>query len=570
MEKGHNAQRHCRGAECLHQDDKKGRDQIRCCICVIWHHIDCVSVKKNEMDLIWSCFECRNIVPLLKSLHSEITELKCNQQHMTDELSKIAELREEENKLRLKAEEELKIVKFQLTDLASQLNKQNDELREQLGNQKSCIHDPQASSSNNENAGETPPTSSLTDSAPPVPSLLLGTSLLRNINPGKLENWEIIAKGGAKVEKLTQDLNDIPENKRYKEIVVVAGSIDLESKEIAEIAADYQALSVIASAKCEKLSFSSVLPRTDKKYREKAKALNEKLKAVCENDGFNFIDNDPTFLMLNGNTNEAFLVNDGIHLSKMGLDQLLRNCNVLNKGSAFTHVNYPKFEGSNTMLFKGHKHPLSNFYEVSLNIKGRQFRSSEAAYQHAKAEAMGDFNAANKIVNARTALSAMRIAEKIETDAQWLQRKVQVMDSIIQEKVRVCAETRNTLMESGTKEIIEDTSHEFWGRGKDGKGQNKLGKLWMDLRQKLRENPNYLNGNRQAKQPWNRHQPKRWATREQQPRCFQCGEAGHGIHQCKKEGPVSCWSCNLTGHKRKHCNYYARQSRPFRRHYEDY
>ena len=205
--------------------------------------------------------------------------------------------------------------------------------------------------------------------------------------------------------------------------------------------------------------------------------LNEKLKSICETDGFNFIDNGPTFHMLNGHTNEAYLASDGLHLSKRGLDQLLRNCGVLSEGSAFTHVRYPKPEKAGTLLFKGHKHPLSNFYEVSLNVKGKQFRSSEAAYQHAKAEAMGDFNAANKIMKARTALNAMRIAEQIETNERWQQRKVQVMESIIHEKVRVCMETRNTLMGSGTKQIIEDTPNEFWGRGKHGQGQNNLGRL---------------------------------------------------------------------------------------------
>ena len=89
----------------------------------------------------------------------------------------------------------------------------------------------------------------------------------------------------------------------------------------------------------------------------------------------------------------------------------------------------------------------------------------------------------------------MRIASKIQTDERWTRKKRQVMEELIKEKLRVCDKAKKILLDSDSKDIIEDTAHEYWGRGKDGKGQNTLGKIWMKLRDQIRKDPNCLNRN---------------------------------------------------------------------------
>ena len=173
-----------------------------------------------------------------------------------------------------------------------------------------------------------------------MPKLLIGTSLLRNVDPSKLSNWDVIAKGGASIDSLHNEICNLPESKQYSELIIVGGSIDLESKKVEEIVTDYQAL--ISSSNAEKIKVSSVLPRKDKDLKEKTKCLNEQLKSMCEKDGHTFINNDPMFHLMNGNINEAFLVSDGLHLSKHGLDSLLQTCDVIKEGSSFTQTKYPK------------------------------------------------------------------------------------------------------------------------------------------------------------------------------------------------------------------------------------
>ena len=571
-------ERHCRGPECLFKRDRDGRDQVRCNICIIWHHIDCVNVKQEEMVMSWTCYECRDLPKDVKSLQTEIAQLKNNQNTLMDMMSKATKLFEAESELRARAEQELSELRSQMTALSQQLTNQQVDLMKQLTSQ---LQTSQATPPPAPPPGFAP----LPPSAPPIPKLLIGTSILRNVDPNKLDNWEVIAKGGASVDKLHNEINNLAENKTYGEMMIVGGSIDVESKETREIISDYQALAVSASSKTDSIKISSILPRCDKDLKQKTKEVNDGLRSMCEKDGYEFIENDPVFHLMNGNVNDALLV-DGLHLTKHGVDNLLLTCGVTNKDkSAYTPKFYPKPQKPDTLMFRGHKHPLSNFFEVPLTYDGKHFRTSEAAYQHSKAEVMGDHRATTKIIKSKTGLHAMKIGRKIKTNEQWKARKVKIMEEIIKEKMKSSEDVRSALFHSGSKEIIEDTDHEFWGRGKTGNGSNKLGKIWMDLRKKCHENPNYLNTPTQPRPPCPRPQQRKpqytrfphrhnsWATRDRQPKCFQCGETGHGIRQCRKQGTLSCWACGQGGHKRKHCRHQNEQFRqtyyPSQEYYRD-
>ena len=528
---------------------------------MFWTCMDCRDkITANDATIFRTCFK-----EIMEGLQKDIRELKDNQLKVCDKLTNVTCILEEEKSRRIKVEEELAGIKSQLTGIGQQVTKIESHMDEQ------CTE-----------AIPTAGPAQATPTAPPLPNLLLGTSLLRNVDPSKLNNWEVLAKGGTSIDDLHKELSGIPESKNYNEVIMVCGSSDLESKGTQEIVRDCQAMMVSASLRAEKVVLSSILPRKDKDLKDKTRSVNEELKSLCDKEGFRFVENDPSFYLMNGKVNDACLVNDGLHLSKRGVDNLLHNCGVLETGSAFTMSRYPD-SNQNTLLFKGHKSSLSNFYPVLIRIKGKDFKSTEAAYQYQKAETMDDYQAARQIMQAQTALQAMRIAGKIQTDDRWKQKKHRVMESLIKEKIKVCKSAKDTLLNSGTRKIVEDTSHEYWGREKSGKGENALGKIWMAIRAKLQEDPNYLNGPARATTSQTRHQrpqkihqrPKErtWATRSTQPQCYQCGEHGHGIQQCRKADVVSCWACGQAGHKQKHCGHYKRQyegqyERNYERQYE--
>jgi ribA/ribD-fused uncharacterized protein len=173
-------------------------------------------------------------------------------------------------------------------------------------------------------------------------------------------------------------------------------------------------------------------------------------------------------------------------------------------------------------------------------MNGISFATSEAAYVYEKALHHNQFSIAEDARKSRTGLQAKRIGDRIATNTSWQHRKVDVMDNIIRAKLRICPDARKTLIDSEDREIVEDTPHEFWGRGKSNSGENMLGNLWMLHRNKM-------------KQEQRTPTAQTWATRSQQPRCFRCGEHGHLLEQCRLPEALACWSCGKRGHKRKHC-----------------
>ena len=177
-------------------------------------------------------------------------------------------------------------------------------------------------------------------------------------------------------------------------------------------------------------------------------------------------------------------------------------------------------------------------------MRGVSFSTSEAAYVYEKALHHNDMETAEAARKSKTGIQAKRIGDRIRTNNSWQRRKVDVMDSIIRAKLNMCPDTKKALLDSEEREIIEDTPHEFWGRGQNSTGENMLGKLYMLYRKKARQHPT------------RKIRTQQWATRNSQPSCYRCGEHGHMNEQCRQPEEIACWTCGKLGHKRKHCRTY--------------
>ncbi|HSX28189.1 MAG TPA: NADAR family protein [Candidatus Saccharimonadales bacterium] len=129
---------------------------------------------------------------------------------------------------------------------------------------------------------------------------------------------------------------------------------------------------------------------------------------------------------------------------------------------------------------------LNNFSANAVEIDGVLYPTSEHAYQAAKCT---DPVGKHEILVAKSPLLAKEVSNqkyKSAKDPDWNTKKLSVMESILRSKLDQHQEVRNALMKSGDEEIAEDSPIDaFWGRGKDGNGENQLGKLWMKIRSEL-------------------------------------------------------------------------------------
>jgi ribA/ribD-fused uncharacterized protein len=131
---------------------------------------------------------------------------------------------------------------------------------------------------------------------------------------------------------------------------------------------------------------------------------------------------------------------------------------------------------------------LSNFSAFTLEWKGLRFDTSEAAYHFEKFP--NDRNIQTAIRSAPSAHEAFKIAERQKAwrRPDWEAIKVPVMLEILRAKVAQHEYVKRKLLATGTRELVEDSwRDDFWGWGPNRDGKNMLGKLWMQIRDELRQ-----------------------------------------------------------------------------------
>lgn len=138
---------------------------------------------------------------------------------------------------------------------------------------------------------------------------------------------------------------------------------------------------------------------------------------------------------------------------------------------------------------RGQFGPFSNFSRHSVVIDKKRYKTTEHFYQSQKF-VKTDTLYSHKIAKATTPKEAARLgrnrSKKMRRD--WESAKVNVMRRALQAKVDQHPSIRELLLSTGDCKIVEDSPYDsYWGCGSDGKGKNMLGRLWMELREKLRE-----------------------------------------------------------------------------------
>lgn len=129
---------------------------------------------------------------------------------------------------------------------------------------------------------------------------------------------------------------------------------------------------------------------------------------------------------------------------------------------------------------------LSNFSAHQVEFAGKLYPTVEHAYQAAK---FSDEAIAEQVRLAKSPALAKAAAYQFKDQwrPDWHEIKVEVMTRIVSAKLKQHEEVRQALKKTGTAEIKENSPVDyFWGIGKDGSGQNQMGKIWMRLRDEIK------------------------------------------------------------------------------------
>jgi N-glycosidase YbiA len=132
---------------------------------------------------------------------------------------------------------------------------------------------------------------------------------------------------------------------------------------------------------------------------------------------------------------------------------------------------------------------FSNFSPHSIDLAGENWATVEHYYQAQKFLGTKFEDLMVQIQTAPTPEIAAQIGRKLEHQPHpdWEYRKREVMYRAVSQKFTTHLSIQQILIETENAEIIEDSPGDyFWGCGIEGNGANHLGRILMQVRDRLK------------------------------------------------------------------------------------
>lgn len=155
-------------------------------------------------------------------------------------------------------------------------------------------------------------------------------------------------------------------------------------------------------------------------------------------------------------------------------------------------------------FFYSKQDPFSNFYPAKLEYQPPGFKTmtyncSEQAYQHSKSIHFKDYSTADKIMIALTPSEQKKLGRMVKNfdHTEWDEVSEMVMESILTAKFTQNPKLKETLLATGSKELVEASPYDTkWGIGLSKNsphlhnksfwlGRNLLGQILMRVRDKI-------------------------------------------------------------------------------------
>lgn len=136
--------------------------------------------------------------------------------------------------------------------------------------------------------------------------------------------------------------------------------------------------------------------------------------------------------------------------------------------------------------FQGNYAFLSNFYPAPVSYMGQLYANSEAAFQAQKTISAKE-QQRFCIFRMHNPNEAKKLGRKLSLRPDWNKIKIRCMYEICMCKFMQNPNLREALLATGSSELKEENTwgDTFWGTV-NGFGENQLGKILMDIREKLK------------------------------------------------------------------------------------
>ena len=290
---------------------------VRCCQCASWVHNDCISQREEFVQGVWSCFRCRLVPTQVQDLTSSLAALTQMVKDLSDTTTKLQKQHETTTSL-LKEKDEA----------YQKLLAENQQLRQRVA---------EVSSAASEETWRQFPR--------PHGTVLLGSSVIRDINQTKLVATKCVCIRGGHVKDIHRAVDRLPDDRKLCCIILAVGGNDCDSgedKPVTDIVAEYKDLIESSKTIASSVTVASVCPRRKSpEITERIDALNAGLQVLCSDLQVDYVDNNPAFHLQDGSFNDGFLLPDKVHLTKAATNKLVSNFKLeLRQGHTSAHSDH--------------------------------------------------------------------------------------------------------------------------------------------------------------------------------------------------------------------------------------
>ncbi len=130
---------------------------------------------------------------------------------------------------------------------------------------------------------------------------------------------------------------------------------------------------------------------------------------------------------------------------------------------------------------------LSTVSNHRIELEDRSWPTAEHYYQ---AKKFTKTPIVEEILAAEDGLLAYKLGNrwwKMGRNRDWKQNRRIMMTRCLYIKTQAHPEVKDALLETGEERIVETSLYDhYWGIGRDQRGENMMGQIWMDIRAKIK------------------------------------------------------------------------------------
>ena len=220
-------------------------------------------------------------------------------------------------------------------------------------------------------------------------SLLAGTSIIRDVCESRLDKTDVTCVPGGLISDVTNAVSKRPSD-TYERIILVTGGNDCARKEAAtqhtasSIVEQYRTLVQLSKQKSRNVTVSSVCPRiSSAEVKAQIDAVNAGLQVMCDVEGATYVDNTPFFHLAEGSVNDAYYLDDGVHLTYKATNTLARNLKLMTKDGLNGVCETRRHHETRLKPRKPAPKPSDDVHSSNLDITDDQVDTSHAFWTHA-------------------------------------------------------------------------------------------------------------------------------------------------------------------------------------------